>query len=168
MLKEEIVRDYVRALDKSDYHAIIDLFEDSVRMKEMSYESVYSKEGYYDLFQWDSVFQPTYQLTSIEINEGFFYAEVMKKGKRIEFLNGGPVISREKYVLDDGKIISVDIVKYVSFNEDRWSRKRAELLEWVEKEYPGKQSFIYDQTKEGAITYLEFIKGFEEASSTEE
>lgn len=165
VFKEEVVRDYIRALDKSDYQEVIDLFGDSIRLKELSYESVYSKEAYYDLFQWDSVFQPMYQLTNIEIRDGYYIADVLKKGKRIEFLNGGSVITREKYVITDDKIASVEITEYLSFNEKRWSQKRAELLEWVAKEYPGQQSFIHDQTRDGAITYLEMIEGFKKSQS---
>ncbi len=81
--KVEVVKEYINALNESNYDGIVSLFKDSVRMKELVYSSVFSKKEYYQLFQWDSTFHPTYKILEIKEENGLVRMTVSKECPRI-------------------------------------------------------------------------------------
>ena len=159
--KIEIAQNYIKALNTSDYDGIIGLFKDSIRMKEVVYSSVFSKDNYYQLFQWDSTFSPTYKLLEIKEVNDVVQMKVSKECPRILFLNEEPMVTDEVLKFEEGKIESVEITKYVVFNQKGWDRNRANLVEWTETHHPELDGFLYDQTRKGAINYLEAIKRYQ-------
>lgn len=162
--RKKIVEDYISALNLSNYENVISLFQDSIRMTELDYNSIFSKEQYKKLFQWDSVFQPQYQILELEEEETSVVARISKSGKRTLFLNGEPVITKERFIFKEDKIFSVDIIEYIVFNDEHWDQKRSELLKWAELNHPDLMGFIHDQTKMGALNYLKLIGIFNEES----
>ncbi len=147
-----------------DYPAIISMFNDSVRMKEIVYDNSFSKDNYYNLFQWDSIFQPSYEILKIEEKaDGTVDMEIAKQGPRILFLNEKPVVNHEIIQFEQGKIHQVHIVEYIVFDEETWARKRQSLLDWVDSNYPELNGFIYDQTKAGALNYLKALEYYQMA-----
>ena len=159
--KVEIAEQYINALNATDYEAIVGLFKDSVRMKEIVYSSVFSKDAYYTLFQWDSTFHPLYKILGIKEENGVVKMTVSKECPRILFLNEVPNVTEETIKFEDGKIQSVEITQYVVFNEKTWETNRDSLVAWVEKHHPSLNGFLYDQTKQGAIKYLEAIQRYQ-------
>ncbi len=159
--KMEVTKNYIKALNTSDYDAIIGLFKDSIRMKEIVYSSVFSKDEYYQLFQWDSTFSPTYKILEIKEENDAIRMTVSKECPRILFLNEEPNVTDETVKFEDGKIKSIEITKYVVLNEKVWERNRTQLVEWIETHHPELDGFLYDQTKKGAIKYLEAIKRYQ-------
>lgn len=160
--KVEIAEEYINALNESDYDEIITLFKDSVRLKELVYSSAFSKEEYYHLFQWDSTFHPTYKILSIQEENGAVRMKVSKECTRILFLNEEPNVTDELVRFEDGKINSIEITNYVVFNEEKWEKNRADLVSWVEANHPELNGFLYDQTKKGALKYLEALRLYQE------
>ncbi|MEM8507749.1 MAG: hypothetical protein AAF717_07960 [Bacteroidota bacterium] len=160
MNKTKVAENYINALNTSDYDAIIELFKDSIRMKELVYSSVFSKDDYYQLFQWDSTFSPVYKIIEIKEEDDAVRMTVSKECPRILFLNQEPIVTNEIVEFEDGKIHSIEITKYVVFNEKEWEFQRTKLVEWTEQHSPERNDFLYDQTKEGAIKYLEVIKRY--------
>lgn len=151
--KVEIVKDYINALNVSDYKQVVGLFRDSIRLKEMDYVSTFSKEAYHSLFQWDSTFGPKYQILDIRSDGDDVRMKVSKQCDRILFLNQEPIITQEMVKFDGDAIQSIDIVEYVVFNDSLWSAKREDLVSWIEGHHPDLNGFIHDQTKQGAMNY---------------
>ena len=156
--KIEIAEKYINALNESDYDGIIGLFKDSIRMKELVYSSVFSKDEYYSLFQWDSTFYPSYKILGIKKENDAVRMTVSKECPRILFLNEEPNVTDEIIRFEDGKIKSIETIKYIVFNEKVWEKNKANLVEWVETHHPGLNGFLYDQTKKGAMKYLQAIR----------
>lgn len=160
----ELVKSYVQALNEFDYLSIISMFNDSIRLKEIVYESTFSKADYYNLFQWDSIFQPKYEILKIEEKaDGTVELETSKQGPRILFLNEKPIVNHEVVSFENGKIRMIHILEYKVFDEETWSHKRQTLLDWVDANHPELNGFIYDQTKEGALNYLKALEFYQAA-----
>jgi len=160
--KVALVKDYIKALNRSDYKAIIDSFHDSVRMKELDYISAMSKSNYYQFFQWDSTFVPEYKIISIKELDGAVNMQVSKNCSRIDFLHEEPTVNDELVTFENGQIKHIEIVKYIVFNDEKWSKNRARLTNWIKEHHPELDGFLYDQTKAGALNYLQAIKLFRE------
>lgn len=163
--KVQLVQEYIQALNDFDYQGIISKFEDSVRMKERVYESAFSKEDYYYHFQWDSTLKPTYKILEIsEAEDGTVHMHVSKLEERIQFLNEEAIVTDEVVTFENGKIHDINIVNYVIFNEVEWINNRKDLVTWVNNNHPELNGFLHDQTREGAIHYLQALKYYKEAN----
>ncbi|KAB5490167.1 MULTISPECIES: hypothetical protein [Flagellimonas] len=151
--KRAIAENYIKALNASDFEQLVGLFQDSVRFNEMEYIRTFDKESYHSLFQWDSVFNPRYEILDIKEKGENLHLTISKECERIRFLHEGPFISSEIMNIKEGKIHSIDIVEYVDFNDSLWGAKREDLVSWIEVHYPDLNGFIHDQTKQGAMNY---------------
>ncbi|MCL6267244.1 hypothetical protein [Flagellimonas myxillae] len=166
--KVEMVKSYIDALNESNYNAVVSMFADSIRLNELVYKSTFSKEQYGNLFQWDSVFKPRYKILEIQLKEGVVEMRVSKQCKRIHFLNGEPIITREQVKFDANNIHSIDIVEYVVFNDSLWTKNRAELVSWTSNNHPELDNFLFDQSLEGGVKFKEAIDRYQQAHPQEE
>ncbi|MFN3137797.1 MAG: hypothetical protein ACE37L_08930 [Allomuricauda sp.] len=153
----EIADDYIDALNASDYDKLVGLFVDSIRFNEMDYIRTFSREEYRSLFQWDSVFAPTYRILNVKKAGRELHLKVSKECERINFLHEKPFVTNEIMQIKDGGIYQIDVIEYVDFNDSLWVDKREKLVSWIEKNHPGLNGFIYDQTKEGAVKFRKAI-----------
>ncbi|WP_108424964.1 hypothetical protein [Flagellimonas amoyensis] len=151
--KTGIAENYIKALNASDFEQLVGLFQDSIRFNEMEYIRTFDKESYHSLFQWDSVFNPKYEILDIKEEGENLRLTISKECERIHFLHETPFISSEIMNIKEGKIHSIDIVEYVDFNDSLWIAKREDLVSWIEGHHPDLNGFIHDQTKQGAINY---------------
>ena len=127
---------------------------------EYDYEIKYSREDYIgNWLKWDSVFDPTYKVLDMELENGIVKAKISKTDKRIFFLMEEPFITNETLKFKNGKIITVE-TEYVNFDEATWERNRSGLLNWIEENHPelNLNRFIYDQTEYGGMKFLEAIE----------
>ncbi|MDT0606842.1 hypothetical protein [Croceitalea rosinachiae] len=165
--KEQLARNYYQALDQSNFARIAELQFDSIRVKEGSYTSVYSVEDYVNWLKWDSVFQPTYEVLDITSDEEKVELTISKVCKRIQFLNGGPMISKEVMQFKEGKIYTLEIKDFTSYNGERWNAEREKLVNWIKANHPELEGFIYDQTLQGGINYLKALDLYQSRAMTE-
>ncbi|MGX1928694.1 hypothetical protein [Flagellimonas sp. 2504JD4-2] len=156
-------KNYIGALNSSNYQQAASFFSDSVRLNELVYKSAFSKKDYRALFQWDSVFSPTYKILDMQLKEDFVEMKVSKECKRILFLNEEPMITQERIYFNDKGIFSIDIVEYVAFNSDLWDRNRTELVSWTAEEFPDLDGFLYDQSLKGGLKLKEAIDRYQKA-----
>ena len=159
---------YFVALNESDYDKVTSLFLDSIRMREGIYTSVFSKQAYKHMFQWDSTFHPTYAIQEIEQSGDTVLMQVSKTCTRIHFLHEESTVTKERVVFQNGKIFSIEIVDFVVFNDERWATNRANLVSFVEANHPELNGFLHDQTKAGAIKYLKAIELYQSQVTTPE
>lgn len=156
--KEQIARDYYHALDESNFERIAELQYDSIRIKEGPFNSTYTVSDYVNWLQWDSVFQPTYEILDAKLVDETVELSISKLCKRIEFLNGGPMVSKERMQFKDGKIYMLEIGEFTSFNAEQWNAQREDLVNWVKINHPELDGFINDQSLQGGLNYLKALE----------
>ena len=166
----KIAEKYIHALNASDYHQLAGLFKDSIRFNEMDYIRTFAKEDYHTLFQWDSIFNPTYKILEVREEGDALHLKISKECDRILFLLEEPFITREIMTITENKIQRIDIIEYVDFNDAVWSDNRKDLVSWIDQHNPELNGFIYDQTKEGALKFqkaMELYKNRQDSTTVE-
>lgn len=156
--KLEIAKQYYKALDNSDYSEIANLLTDSLLTKETEYDykQTFSVKAYVEWMKWDSVFNPTYKILDIEQKNEIVKAKISKTDKRINFLHETPIVTNEIIQFEENKIICIERTNVI-FNDTTFLKNRKKLLNWIDKNHPELNGFLHDQTKAGAIKYLNAI-----------
>ncbi len=156
--EKELIKKYFASLNNFDLEAIPNYYYDSIRMRENDYLYLASKDSFYIKLQWDSVFRPKYGVLEIEEVDNDLIVKVSKSDPRILFLNEEPTIYRERFTFKDGLIYSSETRDFILFNWDTWDENRSKLVNWIKSNHPELDGFLYDQTKKGALNYLEALK----------
>ncbi len=164
--KIEQVQSYIAALNQSNYNKIVSFFGDSIHLDELDYKSAFSKKAYRDLFQWDSVFQPSYQILDIQLKNDSVFARISKEGKRIRFLNEAPSVTQEVFTFTSNKIDRIAITSYDHFNHKKWDSNRTTLVNWVAAHHPELNGFLYDQSISGASRFAAAIDMYQKKRNT--
>ena len=149
----QLVQNYYNQLNQSNYLELSNLIGDSITIIEGDYNMNYSKNDYYQFFQWDSVFSPEYEILEIKEIDQKIEVKVSKICTRIKFLNQKPIISKEVIEIKNHEISKI---KNVAMDSDFkvWNVKKNEVITWIKQNHPELDGFIYDQTKTGAQNYL--------------
>ncbi len=163
--EEQLARDYYQALNRSDFERIAQLQFDSVRVKEGPYNTAYSINDYVNWLQWDSVFRPTYEILDLKTDEEGVVLTVSKVCQRIQFLNGGPMVSKERIQFKEGKMYALEIQEFLSFDGDGWNTKKEQLVNWIAEHHPELNGFINDQSLQGGLNYLKALELYAKRSS---
>lgn len=161
--KLEIGKQYYRALDKSDVATMKLLLSDTFQtiIPEYDYVESFSLEDYIEKWmKWDAVFEPSYEILSIQQEDGIVKAKISKMDKRIYFLNKEPFITKEIIRFKEEKIFAVE-TEYINFKQKAWEKNKNELLSWVDKNHPELNGFIYDQSEKGGMKYMKAIELYE-------
>jgi len=156
----EIANLYYTMLDMSDHSGIETILADSLLTKETEsgYEQTFSLKEYIDWLEWDSVFDPTYEILELEQKDEIVLAKISKIDKRIMFLHGEPIVSNQILRFNNDQITSVETTKYVAFNDSTFVKNRDELVGCVNENHPELNGFLHDQTKPGGVKYLKAIE----------
>lgn len=159
----EIAKQYYEVLDKSDISGIDALLTDSLLTieTEYDYEQTFSKAEYVEWLKWDAVFNPTYKILDIQQDNETVKAKISKTDQRIAFLHQEPIVTEQVIRFKKNRISSIETTKYVVFNDSIFVKNRDTLLNWIDKNHPELNGFIYDQTKSGGMKYLEAIALYE-------
>ena len=157
-----MARKYYAALDSSNVSGIASLLTDSLLTREIGYdyEQVFSLEEYIEWVKWDSVFEPTYEILEMALEEGNVRATISKIDKRISFLHEEPIVTSELIRFDKRKIVSIERTNLI-FNDSVFVKNRGEFLSWIDLNHPELNGFIHEQTKKGGLKYLKAIQLYE-------
>ncbi|WFO17135.1 hypothetical protein M601_005205 [Cellulophaga baltica 4] len=156
----EIAKQYFEALDKSNSAKMKILLADSLitSIPKYEYEVRYSKNDYVGKWlKWDSVFEPTYKVLEINLENGIVKAKVLKDDKRILFFMQKPFLTNEILKFENNKIITVE-TEYLNFDEATWGKNRSRLLGWISENHPELNGFIDDQTEDGGKKFLKALE----------
>ncbi len=159
----EIAEKYFVALDESNSSKIKDLLTDSliITIPKYEYEVRYSKSDYVGKWlKWDSVFEPTYKVLEMKLENGIVKAKVSKIDKRILFFMQKPFLTNEILRFQNDKIITVE-TEYLNFDEETWEKSRNGLLSWISENHPELNGFINDQTEAGGMKFLKALELYE-------
>jgi len=151
---------YYAMLDMSNHTGMETILTDSLLTKETEadYEQTFSLKEYLDWLEWDSVFDPTYEILELEQKGEIVTAKISKIDKRIMFLHGEPIVSNQIIRFNNDQITSIETTKYVVFNDSTFVKNRDELVDWVNQNHPELNGFLHDQTKLGGMKYLKAIE----------
>ena len=163
--KFEITKQYFQVLNNSDYSKMSSWFADSLVTKEGGYEQAYSQNEYLEFLKWDSVFDPNYEILTMEQEGELVKAKISKHDKRILFLLEEPFITNQIIRFQNDKIISIE-TDYVNFDHLVWERNKNELLNWIDKNHPELNGFIYDQTEAGGLNFLKAIELYQKSKNS--
>lgn len=161
--KLEIVQKYYKALNNSNETEMVALISNNIiiRESESNYQEEFSQKKYAEWLKWDSVFNPTYKILEIELENNVVKTKVSKIDKRIFFLHTEPIVWHEIIRFDTNKITMVERNKYEAFNVTKFLKNRDTLVTWIKKKQPELDGFINDQTESGGIKYLKAIELYE-------
>jgi len=156
--KLDIAKKYYAVLDNSTSSGIAPLLTDSLLTRETGYdyEQVFSLQEYVEWVKWDSVFDPTYEILAMELEEENVKAKISKIDKRISFLHEEPIVTSELIRFDKGKIKSIERTSLI-FNDSVFVKNRDDFLSWIDQNHPELNGFIHDQTKQGGMKYVKAI-----------
>ncbi|WP_024769505.1 hypothetical protein [Aquimarina macrocephali] len=157
--KLEVAEKYFVALDKSNSSEMKDLLSDSLitKIPKYKYEVRYSKNDYMEKWlKWDSVFEPTYKVLEMNLENGIVKAKVSKIDNRILFFMQKPFLTNEILKFENEKITTIE-TEYLNFDEETWGKNRNELLSWISENYPELKGFIDDQTEAGGKKFLKAL-----------
>ncbi len=159
----QLVKDFYNQLNHSNYSELSEFIGDSITITEGDYNMNYSKNDYYQFFQWDSVFNPKYEILAIKEMDNNVEISISKTCTRIKFLNQKPLVSTEVIEIKNQKISKI---KNIEMDSDfkLWDTKRSQMVNWIKKNHPELDGFIYDQTKIGAQNYLKAIDFYEQSN----
>ena len=161
--KLEIAKKYFAALDESNSSKMKDVLTDSLitGIPKYEYEVRYSKNDYVEEWlKWDAVFEPTYKVIEMHLENGIVKAKVSKSDKRILFFMQKPFLTNELLRFQNDKIIAVE-TEYLNFDEATWEKNRTGLLNWISENHPELNGFINDQTESGGKQFLRAIELYE-------
>src|SRR5690606_14782762 len=108
--KLEIAEQYYKMLNKSDQAKLTSIIGDSLLTKEteFDYKQTFLLDEYKDWLAWDSIFEPQYEILQMEQIADEVHTKVAKIDKRILFLHGEPIISKQVILFDQDKISSIE------------------------------------------------------------
>ena len=155
--KAEQIKIYYEGFQNSDYNQIIRVISDSLTLTEGDYLMKFDRESYYEQFTWDSVFQPKYELISMEKHNGQFTATVAVESLRYEFLKNNPLTCEHRFSFKGGKITKIENLDCKDANWATWQKERDSLVNWIKENHPELDGFVHDLSMEGAQNYLKAI-----------
>ncbi|WP_242203598.1 hypothetical protein [Aestuariivivens insulae] len=154
----ETVIKYYQAHDNSDFRIVKELICDSISMGEGDYSTLYSQNSFYELFKWDSIFQPTYKLINVEEANSGIIAIVSSGSLRYEFLKNNPLTCKYKFYFESDKISNIEVLECPNSDWVVWQRERDSLVNWTSIHHSELDGFIHNLTEEGALNYLKAIE----------
>ena len=126
----------------------------------------YSRETFYEVFKWDSVFRPTYTIAQLEEKDHTIVASVTLTSTRNTFLENPAMTCDYTILFTAGKISKIETGDCTNVDWQVWSNKVNTLVQWVDTNHPELNGFIYDMTMEGAQKYLKAIALYEKAEGS--
>ena len=160
-LKQDQVNRYYKGLKNSDFTLVKTALSDSIDIKEGDYVMRFSRDSYYEHFKWDSVFKPVYELKSVVIDNGNPVATISVASRSFEFLGNNPLVSKQKFYFESGKIRKIENLDFIEVDWEIWENRKTALLAWIALNYPQMSAFINELNVKGAINYLKTIELYE-------
>lgn len=159
--KEEIAKKYFEARNSLAFNEIKKFISDSLIVIEGDYIMPYSQESYYEVFKWDSIFQPSYKLVEVIEKDNQCIASIDISSIRNTFLKNELMTCKFKLSFDSGKISKIESLDCSGADWGKWEKQRDSLVSWINDNHPELNGFINDMSPAGAKNYLKAIELFE-------
>ncbi len=156
---ETVIR-YYAARDALNFNETEKLLSDSITITEGDYVMSYNTDNFYEVFKWDSLFQPSYKIVELEENKNHIVVTVFLNSIRLNFLNHGPMTCQYKITFRDEKIAKFESLDCTDVDWNTWQKNRDHLVRWTHDNHPELGGFIHDMTANGARNYLHAIEHY--------
>lgn len=163
-MRTEKVTAYYKGFEDSDYRQIKRTIADSLITINGDFTSAFSRESYYQQFKWDSVFKPVYKLVKIENQNGHSIATVSVHTSKFEFLKNNPLIFKQQFSFNSGKISKIENIGFIDVNWETWQNELKTLVDWVKDNHPELNGFQFNLTMKGAIDYTHAIELYKQSN----
>jgi len=164
---QETISKYYQARNAGNFNAIRACVNDSITLTEGDYVMPYSHDSFYEVFKWDSIFKPSYELLKVEEKNNEVIASVVLTSLRYRFLKNNPMTCTFKFSFKANKISRIAAMGYMDADWALWERERDSLVYWIDNNHPNLNGFIHDMTMDGALNYLEAITLYEAAKNNQ-
>lgn len=158
---KETALSYFDARKSYDYTEIKGLLSDSLIVTEGDHIMRYSRDSYYEVFKWDSVFQTKYEIVELKENDEQIIASISLSSIRNKFLKNDLMTCQFQLSFKSGKISKIESLDCKDANWEIWQARVKLLVSWVENNHPELNGFIHDMTMKGAENYLKAIHLYE-------
>jgi len=163
--KKEVAANYYKARGSSNYNEIVKLISDSLTITEGDYVMPYNANTFYEVFKWDSIFQPSYEVIELEEKNQEVIASVKLSSIRNRFLKNDYMICKYKLSFNSSKINNIESLDCEGADWNAWEKERDSLVNWIGVNHPELNGFINDMTMQGAQNYLKAIEFYESKSN---
>ena len=158
---KEAVTTYYNAFDSGSFNDIKTVINDSITIVGGDYVMPFNDDSFYEHYKWDSIFKTTYNILELEEKNNQVFATVASKSIRNEFLKNNPLTCKFKISFESGKISKIEDYEYIGTDWDSWANQRDSLVNWISKNHPELDGFVYDMTMKGSINYVKAIELYE-------
>ena len=155
----EIAKEFYKGLNQADFKLISNCIADSFAVNEKEWNLIlkYSKNEYQNWFQWDSIFNPKYEIVEIEERNDSVFATISKDDCRIHLLHENPLVYKVHFDIVDNKLIAINTIKYLNADWTVWQNNRKKFIDWIVNSHPDYSDFMNVQNKEFGEKYLKAI-----------
>jgi hypothetical protein len=158
---QETVTKYYKARDAVKYNDLVTCINENVTIIEGDYVMPYNQDGFYEVFKWDSIFQPSYKIIKLEERNDQIIASVALSSIRNEFLKNNSMTCQYKISFISGKISEIESLECKGADWQIWQKEVNSLVSWIKINHPILDGFINDMTMNGAMNYLKAIELYE-------
>ncbi|MBI9066102.1 MAG: hypothetical protein JEZ09_02340 [Salinivirgaceae bacterium] len=155
---ENVVKNYVRALNTGNFNLISANISDSLLYWEMEYLVSDSKDKFYENFKWDSVFLPQVELIEfISLGKDSASVILSKNCQRIQFLQGKNLVCKQNYYFENNILTKIKNTKFIDEDFAIWAANLDSLNIFIDANHSDLSGFANDISLKGAQNYLKAI-----------
>jgi len=121
----------------------------------------YDHASFYEVFKWDSIFQPSYKIVDSQEKNNQILVSVTHNSIRNDFLKNKSMTCQYLVSFIEGKISNIEEKECTNVDWNIWQKEVSNLVSWTGKNHPELNGFIHDMTMKGALNYLEAIELYE-------
>lgn len=154
---EQMIERFISALNEGNFNQISSFLSDSLRTEEAEFLLTDNLAEYYTWFQWDSVFNPHYEIVDIQDLGEYMQVTLSKECNRIRYLLDTALITKTRIEFHEDKIARMLTWDFLNMDFQKWEARRDTLVAWIGINHPDLNGFTITQTIEGGQNYLEAI-----------
>ena len=161
MTHQEVVNGYYKARSETNYSEVKKYVSDSLTIVSGDFVMPFDHHSFYEVFKWDSLFRPTYEVVKIEDVDHHIVVSVKLNSVRSEFLKNSYMTCHYKLSFEAGRISKFEEMNCDDVDWNIWEQEVNSLVHWVKEHHPELDGFIHDMTKKGAQNYLRAMELYE-------
>ena len=96
----------------------------------------YSIDEFYEVFKWDSIFRPSYQLVGMVEEGDHLIASVGLESVRNRFLKNDRMTCSYKITFSSDKISKIESLDCMGADWASWEQERDSLVNWIKLNHP--------------------------------
>lgn len=161
--KIELVEAYINSRHSKNFKNINKVIHDNLTVQEGDYKMEYTKNSFYEVFKWDSIFQTSYEILDIKQKDNHVDASIEMNSKRHDYLRNSNMRCTFRFLFTANKISTIQTLECEGVDWSTWQMQVKSLVNWTVINHPELDGFIHDMTMEGAIKYIKAIEMYKKS-----